>query len=39
MKRKVSFKQLVSDNKLEISRDQRILDRIEEKIEKKHSIR
>lgn len=39
MKKRVSFKQLVSNNKLEITKDQQSLDEIEKKIEKKHSMK
>ncbi|TCP27035.1 Fur-regulated basic protein B [Scopulibacillus darangshiensis] len=39
MKRKISFKDLVTKNKSEILKDQQTMDRIEAKIEKKHSIR
>lgn len=39
MKRKVSFKDLVLQNKTEILRDQETLEKIEAKIDKKHSLR
>ncbi|MBM7645215.1 hypothetical protein JOD45_001426 [Scopulibacillus daqui] len=39
MKKKVSFKDLVSKNKSEILRDHSAIEKIELKIEKKRSIR
>ncbi|TCP29207.1 Fur-regulated basic protein B [Scopulibacillus darangshiensis] len=37
MRKKVSLKALVNKNRLEISKDQKALEKIENKIEKKHS--
>ncbi|MEH7178132.1 FbpB family small basic protein [Neobacillus vireti] len=36
-KRNISFKKLVDDNKQEIKRDEKAMERIEAKIDKKHS--
>ncbi|MFD2616777.1 FbpB family small basic protein [Terrilactibacillus laevilacticus] len=39
MKRKLSFKELVSQNKSEILKDQAIIEKIEQKIDKKLGLR
>ncbi|WP_329602960.1 FbpB family small basic protein [Terrilactibacillus tamarindi] len=39
MKRKLSFKELVNQNKSEILKDQAIIEKIEQKIDKKLGLR
>ena len=39
MRKKTSFKDLVTKNRSEIINDQRLLQKIEERIEKKHHIK